>query len=94
MGKEIELYADKVGYSLQKTSLFARGMMYFTTAINTVKDRSDSKLSEIYIQGLNMGIIAMTKLINKVTEENRTCSYAETLLDILQKHLEEMKLFL
>lgn len=94
LGKEIEMYANKLGYDLQKNSFLAKSMMYVTTAVNTIKDKSDSKLAEIMIQGIDMGIIAMTKLINKNSDEDKTCSFAESLLALLQKNLEEMKLFL
>ena len=92
--KEMEIYANRLGYDLQKTSAIAKAMMYITTAMNTLKDKSDSKLSEIMIQGIDMGIIAMTKLINRNSDENKSCSFAESLLALLQKNLEEMKLFL
>ena len=69
-------------------------MIYMTTAINTIKDKSDSKLSEIMMQGINMGIISLTKLNNKLSEENRSCHLADSLLSLLMKNLEEMKLFL
>ncbi len=94
IAKEIELYANQLSYNLEKTSIFAKGMMYFTTAVNTLKDKSDSKLSEIMMQGINMGIISLTKLTNKLSEENRSCVLANNLLDLLDKNLEEMKLFL
>lgn len=94
LANDIELYADKLGYRLEKTSVFAKGMMYFTTAVNTMKDKSDSKLSEIMMQGINMGIVAMTKLTNKLSCENRSCDLANNLLDLLKKDLEEMKMFL
>ena len=94
LAKEIELCANQLGFELKKTSFFARSMMYITTAMNTINDKSDSKLSEIYIQGINMGIIAMVRLINKLSEENKSLSYANALLSLLQKDLEEMKLFL
>ncbi|MBR1624582.1 MAG: hypothetical protein IJ676_02450, partial [Clostridia bacterium] len=90
LGKEIEMYANKLGYDLQKNSFLAKSMMYVTTAVNTIKDKSDSKLAEIMIQGIDMGIIAMTKLINKNSDEDKTCSFAESLLALLQKNLEEM----
>ena len=94
LANDIELYADKLGYRLEKTSVFAKGMMYFTTAVNTMKDKFDSKLSEIMMQGINMGIVAMTKLTNKLSDENRSCDLANALLDLLKKDLEEMKMFL
>lgn len=94
LAKETEIYANRLGYDLQKTSALAKAMMYITTAMNTLKDKSDSKLSEIMIQGIDMGIIAMTKIINRNSDENKSCSLAESMLALLQKNLEEMKLFL
>ena len=92
--KEIEIYANKVNIQLQRPSIFARSMMYMTTALNTMTDKSDSKLSEIMLQGINMGIISLTKLLNKLSEENKTCNCAENLLKLLNKNLEEMKMYL
>ncbi|MBO5304815.1 MAG: hypothetical protein J6A99_03970, partial [Clostridia bacterium] len=62
--------------------------------VNTISDKSNSKLSEIMIQGINMGIISTTKIVNKIEDENKDCPYARRLLDLLSKNLEEMKLFL
>ena len=92
--KEIEIYANKVNIQLQRPSIFARSMMYMTTALNTMTDKSDSKLSEIMLQGINMGRISLTKVLNKLSEENKTCHCAENLLKLLNKNLEEMKMYL
>ena len=92
--KEIELYANKVNINLQKPSVFARSMMYMTTAVNTMSDKSDSKLSEIMLQGINMGIISLTKLQNKLKEEGKSCACCDNLLKLLNKNLSEMKMYL
>ena len=68
--------------------------MHFTTAINTLKDKSNSKLAEIMVQGINMGIISIMKIINRLSDEGRSNQYADKMLAVLQENLNEMKLFL
>lgn len=94
IAKDIELYAEENNIELDEPSLFAKGMMYITTTVNTLKDKSASKLAEIMIQGINMGIISLIKVINKASDEGRENSFAEAMLKVLQNNLEEMKLFL
>lgn len=94
IAKEIELYATDHGVELDDPSLFAKAMMHVTTMVNTLKDKSSSKLAEIMIQGINMGIISITKIVNHLSDEGRSNEYADKMIDILQKNLEEMKLFL
>lgn len=94
IAKEMELYAAEYSVELSNPSVFAKGMMYFTTIVNTIKDKSNGKLAEIMIQGINMGIISMTKVINRLSDEGRTNVYADRMLSLMQENLEEMKLFL
>ena len=92
--KEIEIFAGENGIDIKGSSFFARSMMYMTTNINTLSDRSNSKLSEIMIQGINMGIISTTKVVNKLHDDGRECPLASELLKLLDKNLAEMKVFL
>lgn len=94
IAKEMELYAAEKGDNLNDPSLFAKGMMHVTTAINTLKDKSNSKLAEIMVQGINMGIISIMKIINRLSDEERSNKYADKMLAVMQENLNEMKLFL
>ena len=94
VAKEMELYAAERGEDLNDPSLFAKGMMHFTTAINTLTDKSNSKLAEIMVQGINMGIISIMKIINRLSDEGRSNKYADKMLELMQENLNEMKLFL
>ena len=94
VAKDVELYATQHGIELSDPSLFAKGMMKMTTAINTMMDRSNSKLAEIMVQGINMGIVSITKVINRLSDEHRTNEYADRMLELMQENLNEMKLFL
>lgn len=92
--RELEVYAEEYDVELNDPSVFAKGMMYFTTMVNTIKDKSNGKLAEIMIQGINMGIISLTKLINKLSDEGKSNAYADDMLELLEHNLNEMKLFL
>lgn len=94
IAKEVEQQASVKEVELQDVSMMSKAMMHLTTMVNTISDKSNSKLSEIMIQGINMGIISTTKIVNKIEDENKDCPYARRLLDLLSKNLEEMKLFL
>ncbi len=92
--KEMETYADKFNIELRKVNALVRGRMYFGTLVSTIGNRSNSKLAEIMIQGLNMGIISITKILNKKSNEDPSTNFASVMLEVLQGNLEEMKLFL
>ena len=92
--KEVENQAKLRNVELKNTGVFATMMMHVTTFVNTLNDKSASKLSQIMLQGINMGVISVTKLVNRLEENDKNCSYARRLLDLLNKSSEEMKLFL
>ncbi len=94
IAKEIEVYADKANLDIKNVNFFNRGMMYFTTMMNTIGNKSNSKLAEIMIQGINMGIISLTKIMNKNSDEEESHTFAQKMMEVLSKNLEEMKLFL
>jgi hypothetical protein len=94
LNAEIEAYAEENGYDLHSPSQMAVNMMYVTTAVNTLSDKSSSKLAEIMIQGIDMGIISTTKLINKLSQDNKECTLAQDLLRVLNENLDEMKAYL
>lgn len=94
IAKEIEVFADKTNSDIKDVNVFSRGMMYFTTMMNTIGNKSNSKLAEIMIQGINMGIISLTKIINKKSDEEESHTFAQKMMEVLSKNLEEMKLFL
>lgn len=91
---EMEAYAAENGVELSSPSAFAKGMMYLTAKMNALGDKSSSKLAEIMIQGINMGIVSLTKIVNKLSDEGRSNKFAEDMLNLVRGNLEDMKLFL
>ncbi len=94
ISKRMEEYAALRGVALKDPTGFARGMMYCTTMVNTMTDKSSSKLSEILIQGINMGIISLTKISNKLGNERKSNEFVDAMSDLLQEYLSETKAFL
>jgi hypothetical protein len=94
LAKEMEIYCTNHNIELKPNNVFNKIMMFITTAMNTMKDKSNSKLSEIMIQGINMGIISITKVQNTLSDTNAHNQFADKMMMILQQNLEDLKLFL
>lgn len=94
ISRKMENYAQTCNVELKDPTSFAKGMMYCTTMMNTVKDKSNSKLAEIMIQGINMGIISLTKISNKLENEGKTNDLVNEMSDLLQEYLSQTKEFL
>lgn len=75
--------------SMQKTMIWA-GIQ-----VNTINDKSNSKFSELLIQGNDMGVIKGTKLLN---ESSFTTPEIENLLSdfvrLQEKNIDDLKKFL
>lgn len=94
LAKEMEIYCTNHNIELKGNNMFNKIMMFITTSLNTLKDKSNSKLSEIMIQGINMGIISTTKVQNTLSDTNAHNQFADKMMLLLQQNLEDLKLFL
>ena len=72
-----------------------KAMAWTGIQMNTMNDKSNSKLSELLIQGNDMGVIKGTKLLN---ESSFTTSEIENLLSdfvrLQEKNIDDLKKFL
>ena len=82
------------GYDLKELSPMAKGMMHLSATFNALTDKSSSKLASIMLQGINMGVISITKIVNKLHKEGERCPLAEDMLDLLERNAVEMRKFL
>lgn len=94
LSKEIEVYCTKQNIEIKGSNPMNKFVMFMTTAANTLRDKSNSKLSEIMIQGINMGIISITKVHNWLSDNGKRNDYADRMMFLLQQNLEDLKLFL
>ena len=90
----VEAYATERSYKIKEISPFAKSMMHMSATFNALTDKSPSKLAEIMLQGINMGVISITKIVNKLHGDGFTCPLAEETLAMLKRNAEEMKRFL
>jgi hypothetical protein len=91
---DLEGYAAKIGIELKNPAVFNKWMMNFSATMNTLLDKSNQKLAEIMIQGINLGIISLTKVHNRLQDVGTVCSFADRTMVHLHQNLEDMKLFL
>lgn len=94
--------ADRVNTEFKKygevpdESPFGTKMMsYIGTEFNTIKDKSNSHIAEIMIQGGNMGIIECQKLLNHNPQADEPIKNILNDFVTMQKNnIEKMKVFL
>lgn len=91
--KEIELNADRLGADLDTVGLMDKAMVWISSRLNTLTDKSASRIAELMIQGTNMGIIAVTKALNAAPERVDT-TLSDRLMDIYRYNLEAFKIYL
>ena len=81
--------------SIQDVPSIQKAMAWTGIQMNTMNDKSNSKLSELLIQGNDMGVIKGTKLLN---ESYFTTSEIENLLSdfvrLQEKNIDDLKKFL
>lgn len=59
-----EIYSEYSEEEPQKTNAMNKMMTWYGVQMNTMNDKSNSKISELLLQGTNMGIIEGRKLLN------------------------------
>ena len=67
---------------------------YPASRIEFMMDNSDSKLAEMLLQGLNMGIIEGRRLINQKDEDPKVKEIMQEYVDMQEEYVEEIKDFL
>lgn len=92
LADELELEGAKTCTDLKPLPVKDKVMMWGGVIFNTLKDRSPSKIAEIMIQGTNMGIISLTKALNKY--EGEQTPYADRLMNIYKTNLDTFKVYL
>ena len=84
-------YNDKDPY---KTSAMNKAMTWSGIEMRTLNDNSTSKLAELLIQGVNMGIIEGRKIINKKKMNREVEKIVKKYVTMQEKNLDNLKAFL
>ena len=77
-----------------ETNAMNKVMTWSGIQMRTMNDGSDSKLAEMLLQGLNMGIIEGRRLINQKDEDPKVKEIMQEYVDVQEEYVEEIKEFL
>lgn len=79
---------------IKDTPMMQKAMSWFGIQLNTIADSSNSKLSDLLIQGTNMGIIKGRKLLNNVSTTKEIKNILSDFVRLQEKNVEDLKNFL
>ena len=77
-----------------ETNAMNRMMTWYGINMKTMTDQSNSKISELLMQGTNMGIIEGRKLLNHKACDEQTKSIIKEYVDMQEEAVEALKKYL
>lgn len=84
----------KNNQEIENTPMMQKAMSWAGIQLNTVTDTSNSKLSDLLIQGTNMGIIKGRKLLNNTTTTKEIKNILSDFVRLQEKNVEDLKTYL
>ncbi len=92
---EAKKLLEKVGSKEKEINPIAKAMTYMSISMKTLTDRTPSHISEMMMQGSLMGVIDITKNLNRYDDTApETDRLAERLLKTEENNIEQLKKFL
>lgn len=84
-----------IGEKEQEVPPVQKAMSWIGVQMNTITDKSDSKVAEILIQGNNMGVVKGTKLLHEDNELDSTVrSILSDFISLQQQNIDSLKSYL
>lgn len=97
--KSIESKVDKI-YSKyddgepHETGIMTKAMTWSGIEMKTMSDHSNSKIAELLLQGVNMGIIEGRRILNKKKINNEVSKIVSEYVETQEKFMETLKKYL
>ena len=93
---KVKDYMKQNNYDIQSKPLFSKMGAYFGINMEVMKDNSDSRLADMLIQGLTMGVLNVTKKIDtyKGDAEKEVIGLAKEFKKFQQEGIEFLKKYL
>lgn len=91
VNKVYDKYSDN---DPDETNAMNKAMTWYGIQIRTIADDSATKLAEMLLQGLNMGIIDGKKLLNHEDVDKKVTGLIKEYVDMQEKYVEKIKEFL
>ncbi|MBQ2639318.1 MAG: hypothetical protein IJF92_00930 [Bacilli bacterium] len=87
-------YKDDKDEEPHETNIMTKAMTWSGVEMKTFNDRSNSKIAEIMLQGVNMGVIEGRKLLNNKKIDKEINKLISKFVDMQEKLVEDLKKFL
>lgn len=89
-----DLYENYSEKEPHETTTMNKAMTWYGVQMNTINDKSTSKLAELLTQGTNMGIIEGRKLLNHKNVDKKVESLVKKYVNMQEDCIEKLKEFL
>ena len=76
------------------TNVMTKAMSWYGIQMKTMTDQSNEKISELLIQGTNMGIIEGRKILNKKNLNGEVNQILDEYVSMQEKYLDDLKQYL
>ncbi len=95
ISKEIEdLYPKYNDDKPHETSAMNKAMTWYGIEMKTLTDKSNSKIAELVLQGINMGIIEGRKILNNKKTDEKVKEIISKYVTFQEQNVETLKKFL
>ena len=88
------LYLEYSNKEPHKTNVMNKAMTWYGIEMRTMIDDTTSKIAELLMQGVNMGIIEGRRLLNQKGTEPEVESLIQAYVDMQEEAVEKLKEFL
>ncbi len=89
-----QIYPDYSEKEPHDTNIINKALTWYGIEIKTLMDTSTSKITELLLQGTNMGIIEGRKLLNHKSPDPKVYELIKEYVDMQEKAVEKLKQFL
>lgn len=89
-----KLYPEYSEKKPHETSAMNKAMTWYGIEMKTLMDSSTSKITELLLQGTNMGIIEGRKLLNHKDTDSKVHKLIQEYVDMQEECVEQLKKFL
>ena len=89
-----EIYSKYDEGQPHKTNTMTKAMTWYEIGMKTFTDKSDSKIAELLLNGVNMGIIEGIKILNKKNINKEVSKIISTYVTMQESCVEVLKSYL
>lgn len=89
-----EVYPEYNDGNPHETNIMNKAMTWYGIEIKTLTDDSTSKLAELLLQGINMGIIEGRRILNKKEIDNKVSEIVSEYVSMQEMSMEVLKKYL